>query len=351
MMIRNLFLIGCLTFLSGCALIPERMCQITVHNPFPQLTKVGVAPFINVSHEPAVDGRQFAIAYANEVSQVAGFEIVPMGVIETAIERYHSNLSNPADVRRLAQALGIDVIVVGAVTDFSPYYPPRCGMQVEWYTANPGFHPIPPGYGLPWGTPDEKKIPGPVVFEAEMALAREQLKTQAPEYAVDLGAPATGVNEHKKPAFPDGSEPPDDSPKSESAAKKDPRARTASHEVRVETPLASSPPASGSLPPNWPDPRGFIPPPPAASKPPLIASDEPVLRHSRTFNGHDPEFTKALENYVFFRDDARFGGWQSYLQRSDDFIRFCCYLHLHEMLASRGGAGETRVVWRWGTDR
>ena len=39
--------------------------------------------------------------------------------------------------------------------------------------------------------------------------------------------------------------------------------------------------------------------------------------------------------------------FESYLQRSDDFIRFCCHLHITEMLAARGGAGKTRVVWRW----
>ena len=38
---------------------------------------------------------------------------------------------------------------------------------------------------------------------------------------------------------------------------------------------------------------------------------------------------------------------QSYLQRSDDFIRFCCHLHIHEMLSARGGADETRVRWEW----
>ena len=46
-------------------------------------------------------------------------------------------------------------------------------MRVEWYAANPGFHEIPAGYGLPWGTPDEEYIPAPLVFEAEMALARQ----------------------------------------------------------------------------------------------------------------------------------------------------------------------------------
>jgi hypothetical protein len=70
--------------------------------------------------------------------------------------------------------VGADAIVIGAVTDFSPYYPPRCGLQIEWYATNPGFHPVPPGYGLPWGSTEEEYIPPALKLEAEMALAREQ---------------------------------------------------------------------------------------------------------------------------------------------------------------------------------
>jgi hypothetical protein len=76
-----------------------------------------------------------------------------------------------------------------------------------------------------------------------------------------------------------------------------------------------------------------------------------VLRHTKTYNGNDPDLTTALASYVYFRDDARYGGWQGYLQRSDDYIRFCCHMHITEMLTARGGAGETRVVWRWPVTR
>ena len=75
------------------------------------------------------------------------------------------------------------------------------------------------------------------------------------------------------------------------------------------------------------------------------------MTHTQIYHGHDAEFTEALASYYHFRDDARFGGWQSYLQRSDDFIRFCCHLHIAEMLTARGGGGETRVVWRWSESR
>lgn len=321
-------LLACLSLLPfcGCALLPEIAHQPQVHNPFPQLSRVAVAPFFNLSSEPAVDGRQFALAYYNELQQVPGFEVVPVGVVELALERHGLQLSSAADAQRLAQVLEVDAVVVGAITDFSPYYPPRCGLQVEWYAANPGFHPIPPGYGLPWGTQEEELIPAPLIFEAQMALAREQMATQSPLY--DPPPPA----------------PPADEPGAVQ--------QTAAQAAAVATTAtAATNGTEPGLPPDWPDPRAFSPPGPTPVRPELVPSSEPVLRHVRSYNGHDADFTAALATYVHFRDDARYGGWQSYLQRSDDFIRFCCHLHIAELLTARGGASETRVVWRWPTGR
>jgi hypothetical protein len=74
---------------------------------------------------------------------------------------------------------------------------------------------------------------------------------------------------------------------------------------------------------------------------------EPVLSQTRLYHGHDTNFTERLASYFAIRDDARFGGWQAYLQRSDDFIRFCCHLHITEMLEARGGRDETDLILRW----
>ena len=92
---------------------------------------------------------------------------------------------------------------------------------------------------------------------------------------------------------------------------------------------------------------GPPPPPPGPERPEWIPQSEPVLSLTRLYRGNDTDFTTRLANYYYFRDDARFGGWQAYLERSDDFIRFCCHMHITELLAARGGAGKTRVVWRW----
>ena len=337
---------GCLLS-SGCSFLPEIAHQPTFHNPFPQLSRVAVAPFYNHSDEPSLEGDRVAMAYYNELQLIPGFEVVPVNTTAQAIRENHLSLDRIEDVRRLAQILEVDVVVVGAVTDYTPYYPPRFGLQVEWYAANPNFHPIPPGYGLPWGTPEEEGIPPSLVFEAEMALAKAQLDTQTPPYerVAEPAKPLPGPR--KEPSDQNDEAEPDWLP---------PEWEEGVIPMAYETPVgattADSPsPGSRGFPPDWPDPRGFIPPSPRSRPPSPSPSNAPVIRHTRIYNGHDMQFTEALANYYYFRDEARFGGWKGYLQRSDDFIRFCCHMHLAETLTARGGAGETRVVWRWPTIR
>ncbi len=328
----------------GCSLIPDVAHQPTVHNPFPQLSKVAVAPFFNLSAEPTVDGRQFALAYFNELQTIPGYEVVPIGTTEKTIEAYRLKIDNPQDVRKLAQILGVDAVVVGAVTDYTPFYPPRVAMQVEWYAANPYFHPIPAGYGLPWGTREEEMIPAPLVQQAEMALAQAQMRTQTPPYKPLPIPPPMALPPEKMPPADSNAIPVPDGEGDLSEKKKG--------DVRLMSATIPLDGATGEgLPENWPDPRGFIPPGPSACPPEQILSNEPVLKHTNAYNGHDSSVTEALASYYFFQDDTRAGDWQSYLRRSDDFIRFCCHLHIYEMLSARGGAGETRVVWRWHTDR
>ena len=373
-------LLACTCVLSsGCHfLLPEVSVQPLVHNPFPQLSRVAVTPFINLSDEPTVDGAQFAMAYFAELQSVRGFEVVPLGVTEQAIVQlglFRQPKDAARDARLLAQHLGVDAVVVGAVTDFDPYYPPRCGMRVEWYSANAGFHPIPAGYGLPWGTPEEEYIPESLVFEAEMALAREQLATQSPDCPQEQlpvhGPPLPGPLAPMPPgSFPSLTPPVDPAPPTDAEAPRGEAEQPGesfvdAEQTALEAPLSSGATTptpgttapgdtagvAGMFPPDWPDARGFTPPCPSPARPACLPSDSPVMTHTRVYHGHDAEFTAALASYVSFRDDARFGGWQSYLQRSDDFIRFCAHMHIAEMLTARGGGGESRVVRRWSESR
>lgn len=348
-MLRILAILGCLMF-SGCSIFPEIYHKPQFHNPYPQLSKVAIAPFFNLSTEPTLNTQNVSLAYFNELQAIPGYTVIPVGNTEAVMAANKIDLRGPKgaqEAQRLAQLMKVDAVVIGAVTDYSPYYPPRFGLEVQWYAANPGFHEIPAGYGLPWGTRDEKDIPGPLVFEAEFALAKEQLKTQTPPQ------PVTPLAEPPRRRDREGEEPPlpedtlDTNPSGGSKA--DSQVKPVNY---VQTSGATGADgrvsaADTSLPPDWPDAKGFIPPSPRPTPPPYRPYKGPVMRHVKIYNGNDAEFTTALSNYFALQDEARFGGWQGYLQRSDDFIRFCCHMHITEMLTARGGAGESKVVWRW----
>jgi hypothetical protein len=334
---------------AGCTLVPDIRHKPQYHNPFPQLTRIAILPFRNQSEEPTLSGSRVTSAYYAEMQAVPGFEILPVGVVENQWLAFETNVlrrpaSTPDDFQRFAQYLGVDAVLQGAITDYTPYYPPRMTLKVNWYAANPGFHPIPAGYGLPWGTKGEKKIPQWVRLEAERSLAREQLKTQTPERheepAMEVDAPAQEPDEEWTP--PQTKPPP--LPMLPFPAEE---VTPASHTDSPVDETSEQASAMEGVPAPWPDPEGFIPRGPRETRPPLIAQYEPVISYMKAYNGSDEDFTESLEEYFYFRDDARFGGWQAYLQRSEDFIRFCCHRHVVETLAARGGQLESRLILRW----
>ena len=319
---------------SGCALLPDIKHKPQTINPFPQLRTIAILPFANQSEDPTLSGERVSLAYLNELQTIRGFEVLPLGAVKQRLAQYPGNLASGADFQAFAQYLGVDAVIIGSITDYDAYYPPRMSLKVNWYAANPNFHPVEVGYGLPWGTKQEKNIPKWVHYEAQRALAAEQLKTQTP-------APA---------AVSDRSLMPEDQP-SMGIATTGPLANGPNSESIVVHDAQAWDDNGAPLPPGWPDARGFIPDPPSANPPQAVAQTEPIISHMRNFNGHDEDFTEQLADYFYFRDDARFGGWQAYLQRSEDFIRFCCHLHLQETLISRGGQDKSRLIFRWPLDR
>ena len=387
---------------SGCSLFPDVRNQPRYHNPFPQIETIAIMPFRNQSEEATLNMERVTLSYYDAVQSLPGFEVLPIGLVESQLLAFEQQvlqrpISSTEDLQRFASQLGVDAVLQGSVTDYDSYYPPRMTMKVNWYAANPGFHTIPPGYGLPWGTKAEKNIPQEIRLEAERALAREQIATQTPAVETlhygnatpkEIPRPATMEREYFDPLADPLTDPLTDPlvdpladpleegesiPRPRTATRKsNPKKRVETNESTVK--LASHQetlPAlnetelglevfnsgdlsqnwSGELPPRWPDPQGFIPSPPKSIRPVASSQSEPIITHMRSYNGSDGDFTQALSDYYYFRDDGRFGGWEAYLQRSEDFIRFCCHQHMIETIAARGGQLKSRTVVRWPLDR
>ena len=147
--------------------------------------------------------------------------------------------------RALARLLEVDAVVVGAITDYDPYYPPRIGMHVEWFSPQPSQ-----------------------VIESSSTVAEPKLL-------------------------------PDD-------------------EQQRRKLLPSE----------------------------MLQPDihKPLMSHTRMFDGSDADLVDALRDYVKFNGDRRSGGWEAYLHRSEDFIRFTAHRMIAEMFKLHGGKSKRRIV-------
>jgi len=104
------------------------------------------------------------------------------------------------------------------------------------------------------------------------------------------------------------------------------------------------------LPHDWPDPRGFIPEGPRPERPAGTRKNNgPIISWINVYNGNDSEFMQALQDYDFlFRDDKRLNSKRTILTNRNEFIAFCCRMHIWEIFAARGGAGPAqRVIRAW----
>lgn len=476
-----------LAALPGCVII-----DVGVTNPVPGLSTVAVAPFVNLSHERAVDGRRFALAYYSELQKVPGFEVLPVGVTEAVIVDNGLHLNSPDDVLKLAQILNVDAVVVGAITDYAPYYPPRIGLQVEWYSPHAvAFYPgiqIEPQTREQFKAWDEaqveewrrrqkeayeqraiedhfwqrcwwrfKRLPGirklagepswVMVDPTKQSIIRAQSEEELPRVMTNqetdlssrlwrpenarvgwierAGTATANVPQNlpqnvisvrpivtervvipPQPLHADSStgplqippitlppaldEPPgqnlDPTPPPPSNASSAPTAPVQAAPVEqkfipppppvpLEEPPAAAPKElprdsskglqlsplpgeSGSEPDAVPPPILPIRDPCLAPLPPQpnpynvvqpiqpwqLDPRQPFMSYTRMFDGSDADLAAALRDYYELSGDLRSGGWEAYMHRSDDFIKFTAHLMIQEMLALHGGQGRHRLV-------
>lgn len=292
--------------MAGCVMV-----DVTVTNPVAGLSTVAIAPFFNLSAERAVDGRRFALAYYTELQKTPGFQVVPVGVVEQVIFDQHLEMNNPDDVLKLADLLGVDAVVVGAVTDYSPYYPPRIGLQVSWYSPR-----------------EWEFVPG--IPTDEFALAAFK-----PRVGKKRDREARVIERRMMPqgdAYGPGTCPPgEECPPGEPCPPTLPPVPSPTPMVRGQSP---------QLPPDTT---------PQNAPVVIVSTDpfdprQPLMSYTRMFDGSDAKVTANLRDYVELSGDLRSGGWEGHLYRSEDFIRYTSRAMIVEMLQLHGGEAKRRVV-------
>lgn len=372
----------------------------SVTNPNPKLKTVAIVPFFNLSQEPDVDGRRFALAYFAELQKVPGFQVLPVGVAEVAMVEHQLQMNNPDDVLKLAKILNVDAVVIGAITDYSPYYPPRIGMQVSWYS--PHAQEFIPGVPLMVEERHNQKNALNELFSMNRLIAKstkkaehqlnrevkhashaerkankrgqklrrglwendcsEGCQTENPEPAPAAEAIIRGQSSDAVNPLTDNK---NQTGVPQAYAQANQGAQTINqssqtptnlkHPITTKTnqiPSSKTPPLMNSdllSEQNSPSHAKLFDeycPPNSFTKTEVFDPRQPFMSYTRLFDGSDAALVAHLRDYLEISGDRRSGGWEAYLHRSEDFIRFTSHLMILEMLTLHGGQAKHQIIFK-----
>jgi hypothetical protein len=114
--------------------------------PYAQPITVAVAPALNFSGSAHVDPVRLGDLLASELSQVPGVNVVGVNRVMAVLARQgRDTIVSPAHALELCSELGVDAILVFAITEYDPYMPPVVGLAAQLYGPQPremGFDPV-----------------------------------------------------------------------------------------------------------------------------------------------------------------------------------------------------------------
>ncbi len=134
--------------ITGCVKPKPRDAPLV--SPYQTRKVWAVAPLTNESGTLTADGVRLADKLAQQLATVENLTVLPVNRTLAAMDQLGiANLTGPADVERLRALLAVDGLLVGNITAYDPYDPPKIGLALELYTTpqsdpdHPAFTPTP----------------------------------------------------------------------------------------------------------------------------------------------------------------------------------------------------------------
>ncbi|HMN40292.1 MAG TPA: hypothetical protein PKE29_05565 [Phycisphaerales bacterium] len=136
-------LVAVLMTLSGCApkgpgLTPPDVL-VAPYNSAEGDVLWAVAPLANESGASFVDANMVADQIVAKIDEVRGIACLPMNRTIAAMRaRGMTLVTSPQEARTLAETLGVDGLIVGTITAYDPYNPPKLGVKLALFARNAG---------------------------------------------------------------------------------------------------------------------------------------------------------------------------------------------------------------------
>jgi hypothetical protein len=112
----------------------QQAMQLRAPNGAPTLW--AVAPLANESGTTAVDRVHITDLLTEQFQQVRGINTVPVNRVLLAMQTLRiRSIATPEQATKIMNVLGVDGLVVGTITSWDPYQPPKLGLAVQLFTT------------------------------------------------------------------------------------------------------------------------------------------------------------------------------------------------------------------------
>lgn len=102
--------------------------------PYGERQVWAVAPLRNESGSQYADGLKAADQLAQRLETVIGVDTIPVNRVLAAMRTLEmSAVTSADDVFKLREVLNVDAMVIGSITAYDPYDPPKLGLVIELY--------------------------------------------------------------------------------------------------------------------------------------------------------------------------------------------------------------------------
>lgn len=156
-------------------------------SPYAERQLWAVVPLRNESGTMQADGYRMADHLARQLETIARIDVMPVNRVIAAMQALElASIDRMVDAHRLQAALGADGLVVGSITAFEPYDPPKIGLAVELY--------LDPRREMP--TVFDTRTLSRAAVESQTHPSRRRAEERAP------GGPASAISDYYDAADP-----------------------------------------------------------------------------------------------------------------------------------------------------
>ncbi|WP_432799484.1 hypothetical protein [Poriferisphaera sp. WC338] len=101
---------------------------------YPRRQVWGIVPLRNESGSSSVRGAHLADKLAGQLETQPGIDVLPVNRVLAAMDALeYTEITSPEQALTLRRVLEVDALIVGTVTAYDPYDPPRLGLAIELY--------------------------------------------------------------------------------------------------------------------------------------------------------------------------------------------------------------------------